>query len=87
MKGAHLGPKGQVVVPKTLRNALGIRLGDSLMVEARNGTVVLTPIVHRTVHDLRGVLRAPAPIDLAAARKVYQDHLVDKWTGAGRDDG
>lgn len=82
---AHVGPKGQVVVPKALRDALHIRPGDTVVVEAHDGHLVLTPVPHRTARDLRGVLHGRAPIDLQAGRQAYQDHLVDKWDAERRD--
>ena len=82
---AHVGPKGQVVVPKALRDALHIRPGDAVVVEVREGLLVLTPVPHRSAGDLRGVLRGRAPTDLQAGRQAYQDHLVDKWDAERRD--
>lgn len=82
---AHVGPKGQVVVPKALRDALYIRPGDTVVVEAREGYLVLTPVTHRSARDLRGVLHGRAPTDLQAGRQAYQDHLVDKWDADRRD--
>ncbi|MDA8199810.1 MAG: AbrB/MazE/SpoVT family DNA-binding domain-containing protein [Thermaerobacter sp.] len=45
MTTVHVGPNGHVVVPKALREALSIGPGDSMMVAAHDGTVVLMPVV------------------------------------------
>jgi AbrB family looped-hinge helix DNA binding protein len=51
-----LSTKGQVVLPKEVRDTLGIASGTELEVEVRDGVVLLTPIRHTTVDDLLGLL-------------------------------
>ncbi|MBX5468206.1 MAG: AbrB/MazE/SpoVT family DNA-binding domain-containing protein [Firmicutes bacterium] len=75
---SRVGPKGQVVIPKALRDRLGIAPGDHVVFDVEDGKAVLMPVRARTASDLLGVLRTGRPLDLEAARRDYQNHLVDK---------
>ena len=77
----RVGPKGQVVIPKRLRDALGILPGDHVVVDIHDGKVVVTPVQARTAADLMGVLHTAEPVDVHEGRRDYQDHLVDKLKG------
>jgi AbrB family looped-hinge helix DNA binding protein len=63
----RVGPKGQVVVPKDVREALGISPGDEVDVDAVDGEVRI-----RRRHALRSLLGIAADgattADLEAAR-------------------
>ena len=48
--------KGQVTIPKQLRDRFGIRPGDRVEMAEEGGRVVLRPV--RTLRDLRGAVRA-----------------------------
>ncbi len=51
---AKLGPKGQVVIPKAIRDRLGLRPGDRVRVEQEGGAVRVSKAV--TVDQLFGAL-------------------------------
>ena len=55
-----VGPKGQVVVPKRIRERLGIHPGDEVIVEEQEGHVEIHKI--RSAESLRGSL-PPSDID------------------------
>jgi len=78
---ARIGPNGEVVIPKQVRDALGIAPGDRLVVEIDGGKVIVTPVQARTAADLMGVLHAAGPMDVHEGRRDYQDHLIDKLNG------
>jgi len=56
-----LSTKGQVVLPKEVRDTLGISSGTELEVEVRDGVVLLRPIRKTTVDDLLGMLEWSGP--------------------------
>jgi AbrB family looped-hinge helix DNA binding protein len=56
-----LSTKGQVVLPKEIRDTLGICSGTELEVEVRDGVVLLRPIRVTTVDDLLGMLQWAGP--------------------------
>ena len=37
----RVGPKGQIVIPKIIREKLGIEVGNSLLVDEKNGKIVI----------------------------------------------
>jgi antitoxin PrlF len=57
MPTATVTTKGQVTIPKEVREHLGVDTGDRLsFVVQDDGTVVVRPITHH-VRELRGLLR------------------------------
>lgn len=52
---SKVGPKGQVVIPKVMRDQLGIRPGDEVTFSLADGAVVVEPVRGRP--PLRGRLR------------------------------
>ena len=78
MAMSRVGQKGQVVLPKELRDVIGIGPGDRVVFDIQDGNVVLTPVPARTTSDLLGILRVPNPVNVNEVRQDYQNHLVDK---------
>ena len=52
MKPARLTKKGQVTIPKAIRDYLEIETGDKVLFEIRGKDVVLIPI-KKTIFDFR----------------------------------
>jgi AbrB family looped-hinge helix DNA binding protein len=42
MPSKNLGPKGQVVIPKRMREAVGIKPGSQVILEMRDNEIVIT---------------------------------------------
>ena len=76
---SRVGAKGQVVLPKELRDVLRIMPGDKVTFTLEEGKIVLLPIRRKTASELLGALRSPHPIDIVAAREDYQEHLASKY--------
>jgi AbrB family looped-hinge helix DNA binding protein len=59
-----ISDKGQVTIPKPLREALGIRSGDRLAFELRGDTIRIRkdPELDRLA-SVYGSLKLPAPVD------------------------
>jgi len=57
--------KFQVTIPKEIREALGIRVGDLLRVKVVGGRIILEPLVRRrdAVEDLLSVFSEPLDVD------------------------
>ncbi len=68
----RVSEKGQVTIPKRLRDQLGIRFGDELDFEVEGGRLVAAKVAERDAIDLLyGSLRLPASTD----------HLIEELRG------
>lgn len=79
MTMARLGPKGQIVIPKPVRQALGLRPGDRIVFHVDNQGAVLIPLPVSHIEELRGALRSDRPVQLEDARRAYGEHLARKF--------
>ena len=66
--------KGQIVIPATLREQLGIQAGTRLAIQRENNHLVLQPITDEFIHSLRGCLKGKT--SLVEARK--REHRIEK---------
>ena len=56
---ATMTSKGQITIPKEIRDALRLRPGDRIdFLRRQDGTVAILPMNHRLI-DLAGILKAP----------------------------
>lgn len=67
----RVGPKGQVVIPKEMRDRLGIKPGDEVNFQEDAGSVKVIPV--RDARDLRGRFRGSGmAAELLAARRAEE---------------
>ncbi len=64
MEAVIVSPKYQVVIPRAIREPLGLRPGQTMQVIVYNNRIELIPI--RPIQELRGFLRG---IDTAVERE------------------
>jgi antitoxin PrlF len=78
MPGATLTSKGQVTIPKTVRDLLGLEAGDQLDFVLEDGTRVVLRPGNRDARGLKGLLRRPGrrPVSIRrmdeAIRRVHK---------------
>ena len=72
---AKVTSKGQVTVPKAVRDALGIEDGDEVVFRVENDRAVLAKVPHFL--DLGGTVSVPA-----AKRNVAWDQVIRKTRSA-----
>ena len=63
----RVGPKGQVVIPKELRDELGIEPGDEVSFWRHGDHVALRPVGHR--RPLRGRFAGSSLVDALSAER------------------
>lgn len=73
---AKMYGKGQITIPKAVREAAGIGVGDRVVVEARGDEVV--------VHRARGVLEFQSPQPAAEARPWAETRAAARADRAAR---
>jgi len=64
METVTVSPKYQVVIPKNVRNALGIRVGQKIQIVVYEGRIELLPVM--PVKELRGFAKG---IDTSVQRE------------------
>jgi len=57
MQAVKVLPKGQITLPKEIRESLDIKEGDTLTIEKTDGEVILKK--GKTIHDYIGFLPKP----------------------------
>jgi antitoxin PrlF len=55
---ATVTSKGQVTIPKAIREALGIFQSDRVLFLVEGDRIIMTPLHHRSLQELRGALPA-----------------------------
>jgi antitoxin PrlF len=56
---ATVAERGQITLPKEVRDALGITKGTKLTVEIENGRIILRKDMSSAIADLRGIYKLP----------------------------
>ncbi|MCA9962051.1 MAG: AbrB/MazE/SpoVT family DNA-binding domain-containing protein [Chloroflexota bacterium] len=77
-----VGQRGQVTIPKSIRQKLGIEPGDNLVILFKSNEIVLQPVTE-TIFDLVGNIPVPpeGPYTIEALReasaKYIAEHVLD----------
>jgi AbrB family looped-hinge helix DNA binding protein len=65
--------KYQVTLPKEVREALGIKIGDLLRIRVEDGRIILEPLISRKKDPLEDMLSLVSkPVDVDAVRLVEE---------------
>lgn len=71
MQAVKVLPKGQITLPKEMRKILGIKEGDTLVIEKSDGDIIIKK--GKTIHDYIGFLSKPAvPIEEVIERATEE---------------
>jgi antitoxin PrlF len=80
---AKITAKGQLTVPKEIREALGVKPGDFFLFHVEEGKAVMYP-VKGSLLDLRGSLKPKnVPEDLEKVREQVKKKVARRVPGAG----
>ena len=75
--------KGQVTIPKAIRDRLGVKEGEKILFVMRGEEVVFT-VVKKTILDLRGSVQPSAhPEDYGKIRQSVRQTIAKKVVGYG----
>jgi antitoxin PrlF len=81
MATAKMTSKGQITIPKSVRDALGLKVGTTLTVVVDDGKAVLSPRSVRAI-DLAGILGKPprgAGMAVSDMDKAVGDAVVERF--------
>ena len=73
---ATVTTKGQVTIPKAIRDLLGIRPNDKVDFKMENGVVVLKPL--KSLRDLRGSVPAVNGAAIERERAAYRNPAASR---------
>jgi AbrB family looped-hinge helix DNA binding protein len=80
---ATITAKGQITIPKAVRQALGLDRGDQVVFVLEDGRAVLHPVRRRGVQSVRGIARgrvsyAGRAAEREAARRLVAEHAAPR---------
>ena len=78
----RVGRRGQIVLPRDVRYALGVTEGDRLAFIVQDGAVMLKP-VKSTLLDLRGSVPAKGQQNFEAVRSAVRESHAKKTARGG----
>ena len=70
-----LGPRGQITIPKSVRQSLDIQPGDSVLLIQEGDEVRIRPI-RKTIFDLVGALSLPEQMSFDEMRQKAKEHVA-----------
>ena len=82
MPSTRVGRRGQLTIPKAVRQSLGLSEGDHVAFVEHGGDVVLRP-VRQSLRDLRGSVPVDGPQDFDAIREDVRDARASRLTSDG----
>ena len=78
MNKAKITLKGQVTIPKEVRNSLDIKEGDSVIFVIQKDHAVLKPLKKKSLKDFYGVLPATQPYSGMESVREKVHHKLSK---------
>ncbi|MBM3189603.1 MAG: AbrB/MazE/SpoVT family DNA-binding domain-containing protein [Chloroflexi bacterium] len=80
---SRIGRRGQVTIPKLVRDWLGIEEGDHI-VFLRHGESIVLQAMNKTLLDLRGTVPVGGPQDFELIRREVREQLAHKVSAGER---
>lgn len=74
-----VGPKGQVVIPKTFRNSLGIQPGSEVFVELTGNTIKIERQTRDVVKDMERIAKSGRNLKSIDMNKEYDQMMEERW--------
>jgi AbrB family looped-hinge helix DNA binding protein len=79
--------KGQITIPKDVRDALGIAEHDQVIVFVEGDRAILKPVHKRSLLDFRGALRSSVPFPgREAEREAFETAVAEHVMGVSSED-
>ena len=72
MLRARITSKGQITVPKVVRERIGVQAGDALEFRFVSDHLEVVPIRRRRLAEFRGIFRVDRELDIGQERALYR---------------
>ena len=77
MQAATITSKGQVTIPKAVRDALNLKEHDQVIFVVDGDRAIMKPVPQTDLEHLRGILRGRQPhVGRDAERAAVREHVV-----------
>lgn len=86
MISARITSKGQITIPKAVRDQLGVRAGDRLEFEFTDGHLEVRPVPRRRIEEFRGIFAIDRALDFSEERRLAWDARMRELGLTGADD-
>ncbi len=86
---AKISSKGQLVLPKAVRDQFGLVAGSEVNVESTGSTIVLTPLRRSvrkkyTVEEVAGMLKYDGPpVSISDMNRAVEEEFRRQWNAKG----
>ena len=80
MLTAKTSTKGQIVIPKPMRDRLGIKPGARVALKLADGLIEISPLPEDPVKQIRGSLKSGTSL----ADRLIKEHRLEVKRDAGR---
>jgi len=79
MPTKNIGPKGQVVIPKRIRDALGLKPSADVTIEIRGEEVVISkPRIEGSYTEYYTSTRSPKLKELVSVKKIITEEVAQR---------
>ena len=86
MKKTKITFKGQITIPKEVRDALAIKEGDSVILTVEGDHAILKPLKKKSLSDFYGALPATRPYPgLETVRKEVHQRVANRFDKGGSE--
>lgn len=72
-----MSEKGQVIIPKLIRDVLELNPSDKLQVEVVSGRIILSPLPQ--INDMFGMFKTQAIIDKKKMKEIINEQVNKKF--------
>ena len=86
MQKARITIKGQITIPKKIRDSLSMKEGDSVIFSVEGDHAVLRPLKKKALADFHGSLTATKPFPgMEEVRKEVHEKIAKRLYGGGKE--
>lgn len=80
-----VGPRGQITIPKNLRESLGIKPGDNVAIVQDGDFLKLQPVT-KTLYDLVGSIKTKKPLDWDEIQETVKQKVATRLMESPEDE-
>jgi AbrB family looped-hinge helix DNA binding protein len=78
MPRARITSKGQITIPKEIRELMGVGQGDSVDFVVDDGHIEVRPVKRRSIAEFRGLFKVDHALPFEEERAIAREALVTR---------